>query len=62
MGRTENQLDSISTMNDNKFYDAAVLHNLHHIPAIEELALDLGNMKINDTLLTGIVDSVTRSN
>lgn len=58
VGRTEHQLDMMPPLHNNKFYDAAAANNLHHIPAIEELSLDLGKLKLNDNILTGIVDSV----
>ena len=62
LARGENIIESLPSMTDNPMYMAAVANNLHHVPAIEELAIDLGKMKVSDSLMTGIVDKVTTDN
>jgi hypothetical protein len=59
--RIDSLYDSLNLVPDNKMYDAAIQHNLHHIPAIEELAKELGKLKLSDSLMVGIVESVVSS-
>lgn len=61
LSRSENNFEHFPMDAHNKFFEAAVHHNLHHIPAIEEMSLDLVNMKLSDGLLAGILDSVVFS-